>query len=75
MQQSGRRRGLSAAYDLHGVVEREKGRGVDEPAYFYHTDHLGSTTLLTDSTGNVVQTLPCLPYGEELPECNRVFAE
>ena len=27
--------------------------------------HLGSVKLLTDSTGNVVQALSYLPYGEE----------
>ena len=61
---------LSAAFGLHGVLEREKGRNVPEPAYYYHTDHLGSTTLLTDSTGRVVQTISYLPYGEEWTEYN-----
>ena len=63
---------LSAAFDLHGVLEREKGRNVSEPAYYYHTDHLGSTTLLTDSTGRVVQALSYLPYGEEWTEYNEM---
>jgi len=34
--------------------------------------HLGSTTLLTDSTGYVVQALSYLPYGEEWTEYNEM---
>jgi len=32
--------------------------------YFVHKDHLGSTRLLTDMTGCVVDNLDYLPYGE-----------
>ena len=32
--------------------------------YFVHKDHLGSTRLLTDMTGCVVDSLDYLPYGE-----------
>ncbi len=31
---------------------------------FYHTDHLGSTTALTDATGNVLQLLEYDPWGQ-----------
>ncbi len=31
---------------------------------WYHTDHLGSTALLTDDTGAVVQDIGYYPYGE-----------
>ncbi|KWW24069.1 MAG: RHS repeat-associated core domain-containing protein, partial [bacterium F082] len=31
----------------------------------YHSDHLGSTTHLTDDSGRVTQTLAYLPYGED----------
>ena len=32
--------------------------------YFYHSDHLGSSSLITDAFGNVTQQLDYLPYGE-----------
>jgi RHS repeat-associated protein len=31
--------------------------------FFYHPDHLGSTTLITDEQGNVVENLTYLPFG------------
>ena len=33
-------------------------------SYFYAGDHLGSTTLVTDNDGNVVQSVAYIPYGE-----------
>ena len=30
----------------------------------YHKDHLGSSTLITNKSGNVVQRIEYLPYGE-----------
>ena len=38
----------------------------DGSKYFYHPDHLGSTTLITDSNGNVVENSYYSPYGELL---------
>ena len=32
--------------------------------YYYHSDHLGSSMLITDESGNVTQQLDYLPYGE-----------
>ena len=32
---------------------------------YYHTDHLGSATLVTDDAADVVQQIAYLPYGEE----------
>jgi uncharacterized protein RhaS with RHS repeats len=31
---------------------------------WYHTDHLGSTNLLTDKDGNIIQHTEYYPYGE-----------
>ena len=37
----------------------------DEPdVYFYHSDHLGSASWITDASGTPVQHLQHLPYGE-----------
>ena len=35
-----------------------------ELLYYYHTDHLGSSTLITDGNGQLVQQIEYLPYGE-----------
>ena len=32
--------------------------------FFYHPDHLGSTALVTDNSGNVLQSVAYIPYGE-----------
>ena len=34
-------------------------------AYWYHSDHLGSSSWITDSAGNPVQHLHYLPWGED----------
>ena len=34
--------------------------------FFFHTDHLGSTSYLTDTAGNVSQFVWYTPYGESL---------
>ena len=51
------------------LVDRELQRDEDEPAYFYHSDHLGSAAYLTQD-GLVYQTLNYLPYGEDWIENN-----
>ncbi len=38
----------------------------DGSKYFYHPDHLGSTTLITNGTGSVVENTYYSPYGETL---------
>ena len=51
--------------NLHQMlVDREVRRDEEEPAFFYHSDHLGSAAYLT-SGGYVTQTLNYLPYGED----------
>ena len=38
----------------------------DGSVYYYHPDHLGSTTLVTNATGGVVEKTEYEPYGEVL---------
>lgn len=38
----------------------------DAPVYYYHPDHLGSTSWVTDEAGNEHQFIAYLPYGEPL---------
>lgn len=37
----------------------------DEPSFYYHSDHLGSASFLTDETGLETQQLVYLPFGED----------
>ena len=51
--------------DLYETVEYWSGKDTDEPTFYYHTDHLGSATLITDDAADVVQQIAYLPYGED----------
>ena len=42
--------------------------GLEGRQYFYHPDHLGSSTVITDEDGNVVQHIEYMPYGEVFME-------
>jgi len=62
-------------YDLRMVLDDyEKGRNDSEPAFYYHSDHLGSAAYLTNDAGQVTQTLNYLPYGEDWVDIQN-FAE
>ena len=51
--------------DLYETVEYWSGKDTDEPTFYYHTDHLGRATLITDDEADVVQQIAYLPYGED----------
>ena len=40
-------------------------KSAPEAVFYYHTDHLGSATLVTDDDADVVQQIAYLPYGED----------
>lgn len=40
--------------------------GEPEETFYYHSDHLGSTSYITDEDGNITQYDAYLPYGELL---------
>ena len=48
-------------------MEQERAP-VSRPVYFYHPDHLGSSTFLTDANGNPYQFFINLPFGETMAE-------
>ena len=47
----------------YGYVPADTAR---EDIFYYHTDHLGSTSYITDAKANVAQFDAYLPYGELL---------
>ncbi len=51
--------------NLFNMMYEQRERDAIEYPFYYHSDHLGSTTYLTDRNGNITQTLAYLPYGED----------
>lgn len=53
----------------------QQPNGGTEKLFFYHHDHLGSTTYVTDENGDVVQHIEYLPSGEVfIEECDTTNA-
>ena len=51
-------------YD-HIIQPYENPMNPDEPSFYYHSDHLGSASFLTDRDGYETQQLVYLPFGED----------
>lgn len=49
---------------IAGYAKREKNPGREPAMYYFHDDVLGSTSLLTDQNGGVVERAFYKPYGE-----------
>jgi len=47
-----------------GMITSTAGRITTPQQYFFHSDHLGSSSLITDILGNTVQHLEYIPFGE-----------
>ena len=68
--------GMRFYWMMGGAVEGADGNGGpgrsaksdhglnQAPKYFYHSDHLGSSSLVTNTSGIVIQQMDYLPYGE-----------
>lgn len=50
--------------DMVSSMLDDINRGQENEVYFYHSDHLGSASWITNQTGNAVQHLQYLPFGE-----------
>ena len=48
---------------VHSMLD-DSHNGQEREVYFYHSDHLGSASWITDSGGQAIQHLQYLPYGE-----------
>ena len=46
------------------AVESTDSNDSEKLKYYYHSDHLGSSSLITDMDGNTVQHLEYVPFGE-----------
>ena len=49
---------------LKSISVNEQNNGPEKEVYFYHGDHLGSATWITDYTGAPIQYIHYAPYGE-----------
>jgi RHS repeat-associated protein len=65
--------GTEGIANLYAVLKHEYTRNEPEPVFYYHSDHLGSTSYLTDEWGYVTQTLNYLPYGEDWVDLQNHF--
>lgn len=60
--------GRGVQYNAAGELAAEYGGPAQTPGTRYlTTDHLGSTRLVTDASGNVLSRHDYLPFGEEIP--------
>ena len=48
---------------IHSMLD-DPNNGKEKEVYFYHSDHLGSASWITDANGKPVQHLQYLPFGE-----------
>ena len=58
-------------YQIGSGLAMRKGGSL----YFIHTDHLSSTTIITDSNGNEVGRISYYPYGSTLETSGNIPAE
>ena len=47
------------------IKKYEQPVNPDEPVFYYHSDHLGSASYITDDQGDPTQHLVSLPFGED----------
>jgi len=57
-------------FNKDGIVARKDSSG---DKFYYHPDHLGSTTLITNQTGDVVQETNYYPYGSVIYDASSRF--
>jgi len=55
---------LGAEIELHGIEDFADLDDAEEELYFSHSDHLGSASFITNASGEAVQHLQYLPFGE-----------
>lgn len=60
---------VRAGYGFHELHEPAKP---EDARYFYHADHLGSSSYITDGEGRITQHLEYMPFGETFVDEHRV---
>lgn len=54
----------SLIYGGPDALTGDTSMGLPVGTYFYHSDHLGSSSVVTDARGDVITRIAYLPYGE-----------
>jgi RHS repeat-associated protein len=49
---------------LEGILSVIGEDNTERDLYFYHSDHLGSSSFISDASGTAIQHLQYLPFGE-----------
>jgi RHS repeat-associated protein len=62
------RKYVSMAHVFGIIYETTGWSNPEENWYIYHSDHLGSSSFLTDASGNPTQHLQYMPFGETFVE-------
>jgi RHS repeat-associated protein len=57
-------RSATYIYGLTGLIAKRATINEESHTYFYHTDHVGSTRLVTDENKNIVSAITYHPFGE-----------
>jgi RHS repeat-associated protein len=55
---------MSPEVELSNLYDYESIQTAETAHYYYHPDHLGSASWITDSSGKAIQHLQYLPFGE-----------
>jgi len=63
-----------AEIEQYETSDTQDGENPERLMYFYHSDHLGSSSLITNFDGEVTQHIEYIPYGEVfIEERNNVW--
>ncbi len=54
----------SYIYGSTGILAKRTTLNSESHTFYYHTDHLGSTRLVTDENKNIVTAATYEPFGE-----------
>ena len=60
-------RGTTGVYHLYANGQRVVSIRLDGNVQYYHPDYLGSTSLVTDQSGSMVEAIQYYPFGTYLP--------
>ena len=71
-KQLGDAQAVADSVDLGELVLKDTDPGMINPSvYYFHPDHLGSSTVITDGAGYAYQIFLNLPFGETMAEQRR----
>jgi RHS repeat-associated protein len=64
---------ISNLPDLQAEFINALNQGISDKLYYFHGNHLGSGSLITDNHGDTYQTFAYAPHGESLVQINHYY--